>query len=1081
MTTANAYKVFKNSLLFISCLVFIFIAFGAEAMTYPITWTPSSIDQTIKVGGTKDLTVSFKSSTSLKNVDLLIDPALQPFATITPSHFNTINKYTSYNVKVHLSIPAGTQSGIYTGAINLSVGTKTYPQPLKIKISVPEEPKPPITWSPGSIEQTIGLGGTKDLTVSFKSNTRLKNIDLWVVPKLQPFVTVTPKHFATINANTSYSVNVHISVPLGSHTGQYSGTVQIKVCSTTYAQPLKVVLNIVDASATIGPAGGVVEVADPSSSIYGTRISIPEDALAEETIVVMQPAPYAEIMSTIPSASQFLGGIELKPDGLQFSSPIMLTIPISESYPQGTLLPFILYDTVEGGHYFETYGVVATSGNAVEAEISHFSAHWVSSFFDTNDPCVKELEDQSASHFAFPFLENYWWAETYSKHGPECLPNDTKSCAVDLYLAEPNKQFPDSFDDTRTLSKDKIINAMHNGRAFIFLYEITDNGLTGDSDSFEYEKRCSNASTMSCVKNSDCSQGGSCELKILRNIPIHAFKIVDKDGKERAIDIELLIKDTDYNLLTLYAHLDISPNILKDVTSLIENAIRYLYNITYVYNSPARVAIDTGHDVQRGDPTGIGVVGKYGHATYPHLHLNIFSNEYFSVNNPRLGTSCRFRNGGVLVGGEALLDPLRNWPGTDIYSTIPRNHFTAGDLVVVDNPLRPDSSATVLNSKATGGPDPNNPMGNAPKDTLGNILSPTPKVEQYPLNSGNYFVWWNVEYPTLNIGDGWTVSFALQKTVAPSPIRFPDTGQTTCYEGAGNVITCPVPGQSGAQDGSYSINPMSYTDNSNGTVTDNNTGLIWQKEDDGTALTWDQAISYCASLSLPGTGWRLPSKKELISIVDYGIEYPGPTINPIFTKAKQSDYWTFTPSAYYPGDAWAVGFIYGHVGGNGKDGDFYVRCVRGEQQSSSFTDNGNSTVTDNKTGLMWQQGEGGYMTRDSAISNCEGLSLGGYSDWRLPNIKELESITDDTIYDPINPVAIDRNLFPNAVASYYWSSSTYVHNPAYPWSVDFNGGYVDLYGSYSSLSYVRCVRGGQIVVPYFYENRTLNTPFCKRG
>jgi hypothetical protein len=129
--------------------------------------------------------------------------------------------------------------------------------------------------------------------------------------------------------------------------------------------------------------------------------------------------------------------------------------------------------------------------------------------------------------------------------------------------------------------------------------------------------------------------------------------------------------------------------------------------------------------------------------------------------------------------------------------------------------------------------------------------------------------------------------------------------------------------------------------------------------------------------------------------------------------------------------------------------------------AASFVNNGNGTVTDNKTGLVWQQGEPGSKTWDSALSYCEGLSLGNKTDWRLPNIKELESITDDSRYS----LAIDTSFFPNAYASGYWSSTTYAYNPAfYPygaWDVNFYGGSV-VYGSkdYDSL-YVRCVRGGQ--------------------
>ena len=67
--------------------------------------------------------------------------------------------------------------------------------------------------------------------------------------------------------------------------------------------------------------------------------------------------------------------------------------------------------------------------------------------------------------------------------------------------------------------------------------------------------------------------------------------------------------------------------------------------------------------------------------------------------------------------------------------------------------------------------------------------------------------------------------------------NLPDTGQTKCYDSAGAEIPCAGTGQ----DGAYTINPMSFTDNDNGTVTDNNTSLMWQKQDDGAIYNWYQA------------------------------------------------------------------------------------------------------------------------------------------------------------------------------------------------------------------------------------------------
>ena len=85
------------------------------------------------------------------------------------------------------------------------------------------------------------------------------------------------------------------------------------------------------------------------------------------------------------------------------------------------------------------------------------------------------------------------------------------------------------------------------------------------------------------------------------------------------------------------------------------------------------------------------------------------------------------------------------------------------------------------------------------------------------------------------------------------------------------------------------------------------------------------------------------------------------------------------------------------------------------------------------------------MTWEEAISYCEGLSLGGYDDWRLPSIRDLQSIVD---YNRCNPAS-----------SYYWSSSTYAVFTNYAGCVDFNYGYV--YNDHKSNTYyVRAVRGG---------------------
>ena len=78
----------------------------------------------------------------------------------------------------------------------------------------------------------------------------------------------------------------------------------------------------------------------------------------------------------------------------------------------------------------------------------------------------------------------------------------------------------------------------------------------------------------------------------------------------------------------------------------------------------------------------------------------------------------------------------------------------------------------------------------------------------------------------------------------------------------------------------------------------------------------------------------------------------------------------------------------------------------------AFVVNGDGTVTDTSTMLIWQQQTAGSMTWEAAISYCEGLSLGGHDDWRLPNTNELQSLVDYTRYYP----AIDTAAFPDTMS-----------------------------------------------------------------
>ena len=121
----------------------------------------------------------------------------------------------------------------------------------------------------------------------------------------------------------------------------------------------------------------------------------------------------------------------------------------------------------------------------------------------------------------------------------------------------------------------------------------------------------------------------------------------------------------------------------------------------------------------------------------------------------------------------------------------------------------------------------------------------------------------------------------------------------------------------------------------------------------------------------------------------------------------------------------------------------------------------NGIVTDNKTGLQWQDDysdNGGNIKQATwidAINYCENLSLGNHSDWRLPNIRELLSIADRSRYDP----AIDP-VFQKVTSDSYWSSTSLAYRTDGAWYVYFWSGSSDS-SLKSDTYYVRCVRGGQ--------------------
>lgn len=238
-------------------------------------------------------------------------------------------------------------------------------------------------------------------------------------------------------------------------------------------------------------------------------------------------------------------------------------------------------------------------------------------------------------------------------------------------------------------------------------------------------------------------------------------------------------------------------------------------------------------------------------------------------------------------------------------------------------------------------------------------------------------------------------------------------------------ITAPSEGEAFyGQDADYNGRMPAYTDNLDGTITDNVTGLMWEKEM-GEKITFDAAFAKAEASSLgEHTDWRVPGIKELYSLILFTGQVKGAEAISFFIDTaffiqplgdlslgeREIDAQTWSSTEYVGltmvGDAtvFGVNFIDGRIKGypkykkaTGTANTMYFRMVRGNSDygKNRFENNENGSITDLATGLMWQKADDGT-ARDweEALAYAEGLELAGKSDWRLPNAKELQSIVD---------------------------------------------------------------------------------------
>lgn len=319
-----------------------------------------------------------------------------------------------------------------------------------------------------------------------------------------------------------------------------------------------------------------------------------------------------------------------------------------------------------------------------------------------------------------------------------------------------------------------------------------------------------------------------------------------------------------------------------------------------------------------------------------------------------------------------------------------------------------------------------------------------------------------------------------------------DTDQEIFYD---SLIVIPVQNPGDAfygQDANYTGFAPSYQDNGDGTITDLVTGLMWSKSPDMDGdgdidyedkMSYNESVAAADTFSLAGyTDWRLPSIKEMYSLIIFSGKDPSgyngsstdnlvPFIDTNYFDFAYGDqaageriidaqmastniYVGFTMGGDETmfgvnfADGRIKGYPTGPMPGQTEDKQFYVFYVRGntEYGVNDYQDNGDGTITDLATGLMWtQEDNGSGMTWPDALNYAENNEFAGYNDWRLPNAKELQSLLDYTRAPSVsNSAAIDPvfNCTPitdeggSVNYPFYWSGTTHAG-----WQENTPGGY----------------------------------------
>jgi hypothetical protein len=287
-------------------------------------------------------------------------------------------------------------------------------------------------------------------------------------------------------------------------------------------------------------------------------------------------------------------------------------------------------------------------------------------------------------------------------------------------------------------------------------------------------------------------------------------------------------------------------------------------------------------------------------------------------------------------------------------------------------------------------------------------------------------------------------------------------------------------------------------------VVDNLTALIWTRSANVPEfpLTWEEALAYVKRMNqeqrFGHADWRLPNRKELFSLLSHVQINPALPTDHAFTNVFPGYYWTSTTCVRLPREAWYVHLGGGRLFKGMKHGSYMVwpvrsgvtaltaiprsgqdTCYSGAGKLVSCSDSGQDgalrtgmpwpeprfveyqqTVLDKLTGLVWARLASltpktvDWESALGAIKTMNDDKAFGYSDWHLPNIRELESLIDAGSYSP----ALPRGHLFKQVQEFYWSSTTSAYDPRYAWVLYMEDGSVGVGFKPNSNFFVWAVR-----------------------